>query len=122
MLITNLSNTKKESVSSVEQMKKYIDFYANHCNVNNFIFRELMDYDKRALFLKPRLSTILQTSGKIGDSVGSPPRNSTILENLIKYHWNHLNISRVAWNDDLNKSIMKYNLDKEYCTVDLKLL
>lgn len=38
----------KESVNSVEKMKEYIDFYAS-LGANNFIFRELMDYDKTAI-------------------------------------------------------------------------
>lgn len=38
----------KESVNSVEEMKKYIDYYAT-LGANNFIFRELMDYDRLAI-------------------------------------------------------------------------
>ena len=38
----------KESVNSVEEMKKYLDFYST-LGANNFIFRELMDYDKTAI-------------------------------------------------------------------------
>lgn len=38
----------KESVNSVNEIKKFIDFYAS-LGANNFIFRELMDYDKTAI-------------------------------------------------------------------------
>ena len=38
----------KESVNSVEEIKKFIDFYGS-LGANNFIFRELMDYDKTAI-------------------------------------------------------------------------
>lgn len=38
----------KESVNSIEEMKKYLDFYST-LGANNFIFRELMDYDKTAV-------------------------------------------------------------------------
>ena len=38
----------KESVNSVEKMKEYVDYYAS-LGANNFIFRELMDYDKTAV-------------------------------------------------------------------------
>lgn len=45
----------------------------------------------------------------------------TILNNLIKYNWNHLNISRTSYDDELNKKIMRYDLEKEYCSMnDLK--
>jgi len=37
----------KESVNSKYEIKKYIDFY-NKLGANNFIFRQLMDYDKSA--------------------------------------------------------------------------
>lgn len=54
--ITNKSDMKhrlscvllKESINSVEEMKKYLDFYSK-LGANNFIFRELMDYDKTAV-------------------------------------------------------------------------
>lgn len=45
--------------------------------------------------------------------------NDTILNNLIKYNWNHLNISRAGYNDALNKKIMRYANDKEYCDEDM---
>lgn len=44
--------------------------------------------------------------------------NDTILNNLIKYNWNHLNISRVHWDDKINREIMKYAVDKEYCDMN----
>ncbi len=54
--ITNNSNLKhrisclllKESVNSISEMKKFVDFYES-LGANNFIFRELMDYDKTAI-------------------------------------------------------------------------
>ena len=56
LTVTNNSNLHhrlsclllKESVCSVHKMKKYIDDYAN-IGVNNFIFRELMDYNHTAI-------------------------------------------------------------------------
>lgn len=45
--------------------------------------------------------------------------NDTILNNLIKYNWNHLNISRASYNDKLNREIMRYNIEKEYCTMEM---
>lgn len=44
--------------------------------------------------------------------------NDIILNNLIKYNWNHLNISRASYIDELNKRIMRYNSEKEYCSMD----
>ena len=45
--------------------------------------------------------------------------NDTILNNLIKYKWNHLNISRASYDDKLNREIMRFNTEKEYCTMDM---
>ncbi len=45
--------------------------------------------------------------------------NDIILNNLIKYNWNHLNISRTHYNDSVNKRIMRYNTEKEYCTNEM---
>lgn len=82
---------------------------------------------------EPTLSPILPDVCKIVDDLGFRKRcittngsqllktqnNSTVLENLMKYHWNHLNISRAAIEDSMNKEIMKYNIEKEYCTVEM---
>lgn len=38
----------KEGIHTVEDIKKYLDFYGN-IGANNFIFRELMDYDHNAV-------------------------------------------------------------------------
>lgn len=38
----------KESVNSVEKIRDYVDFYTK-LGANNFIFRELMDYDETAI-------------------------------------------------------------------------
>lgn len=35
----------KNGINSIEEMKKYMDYYINK-GIDNFIFRELMDYDK----------------------------------------------------------------------------
>ena len=43
--------------------------------------------------------------------------NDTVLNNLIKYNWNHLNISRVSADDKINKKIMRYEKDSEYCSM-----
>lgn len=42
-----------------------------------------------------------------------------IINNLIKYNWDHLNISRVSYNDILNKKIMRFNEEKSYCSIDM---
>lgn len=39
----------------------------------------------------------------------------TVLENLIKYGWQHLNISRTSTDDKLNQEIMRYNSHEGYC-------
>jgi hypothetical protein len=57
--ITNHSDMKhrisclllKEEVNSVEKMKEYLDTYID-MGANNFIFRELMDYDTTAINLE----------------------------------------------------------------------
>lgn len=82
---------------------------------------------------EPSLSPILTDVLKIVDDLGFRKRTitsngsgllniqdgDTILNNLIKYNWNHLNISRASYNDDLNRQIMRYNVEKEYCTMDM---
>ncbi len=45
--------------------------------------------------------------------------NDTILGHLIRNGWNHLNISRTHYDDDINKSIMRYGQDKEYCSIPM---
>ena len=82
---------------------------------------------------EPSLSPILTDVLKIVDDLGFRKRTitsngsgllnvqngDTILNNLIKYNWNHLNISRASYDDDLNRKIMRYNIEKEYCTMDM---
>lgn len=38
-----------------------------------------------------------------------------VIEQLIRYQWNHLNISRVSRDDNQNRSIMRYGREEEYC-------
>lgn len=45
--------------------------------------------------------------------------SDTVLDTLMKYKWNHLNISRAAYDDALNRQIMKYNVDNDYCTMEM---
>lgn len=45
--------------------------------------------------------------------------NDTILNQLIRYHWDHLNISRASRFEEQNRQIMRYASDKEYCTVEM---
>lgn len=82
---------------------------------------------------EPTLSPILTDVMKLVDDLGFRKRTittngsglfniqngDTILNNLIKYHWNHLNISRASYNDSLNRQIMRYAAEKEYCTVEM---
>ena len=82
---------------------------------------------------EPTLSPILSDVLQLIDSYGFRKRtittngsgllniqqNNTILNNLIKYNWNHLNISRASYDDKLNKKIMRYNAEKEYCTMEM---
>lgn len=42
---------------------------------------------------------------------------NTTLENLMKYHWNHLNISRASANDEINRRIMS-PCDSNYCSMN----
>ena len=39
----------------------------------------------------------------------------TVIEHLIKHHWDHLNISRTSPSDELNQVIMRYNSSEGYC-------
>lgn len=78
---------------------------------------------------EPTMSPILTEVLKMIDSYGFRKRtittngsglfriqdNDTILNNLIKYNWNHLNISRASFDDELNQKIMRYSSNKEYC-------
>lgn len=82
---------------------------------------------------EPTLSPILTDVLKMIDKLGFRKRtittngsgllniqdNDTILNNLIKYKWDHLNISRASYNDKLNKGIMRYNIEKEYCSMEM---
>ena len=44
--------------------------------------------------------------------------NSTIIENLEKYHFDHLNISRVHFDETKNQEIMRYNDLQNYCSLE----
>lgn len=82
---------------------------------------------------EPTMSPILTEVLKMVDSYGFRKRtittngsgllrtqdNDTILNNLITYNWNHLNISRASYNDELNRKIMRFASDKEYCSMDM---
>jgi len=82
---------------------------------------------------EPTMSPILTEVLKMVDSYGFRKRtittngsglfqiqdNDTILNNLIKYNWDYLNISRASYDDELNRKIMRYVSDKEYCTMDM---
>lgn len=41
--------------------------------------------------------------------------NERVIDQLIRYNWNHLNISRASESDELNLKIMRYHKDEEYC-------
>ncbi|MBR3834937.1 MAG: radical SAM protein [Lachnospiraceae bacterium] len=41
--------------------------------------------------------------------------NERIIEQLIRYNFDHLNISRASEKDELNLRIMRYHKDEEYC-------
>lgn len=45
--------------------------------------------------------------------------NDIILNHLIKNNFDYLNISRVSSSDEENKRIMRYNVEKEYCDMDM---
>ena len=82
---------------------------------------------------EPTLSPILTDVLKMVDSYGFRKRtittngsgllkvqdNDIILNNLIKYGWSHLNISRASYDDKLNREIMKFSAEKEYCSMDM---
>lgn len=82
---------------------------------------------------EPTLSPILTEVMKLVDSYNFRKRtittngsgllrtqdNDTILNNLIKYKWNHLNISRASYDDELNRKIMRYDSEKEYCSMEM---
>ena len=38
-----------------------------------------------------------------------------VIDELIRYNWNHLNISRTSYSDEVNRRIMRYCKDEEYC-------
>ena len=54
-----------------------------------------------------------------GSALLNTMNNDTIINHLINYKWDHLNISRVSHDDIINRRIMNYNIDEEYCTVDM---
>lgn len=78
---------------------------------------------------EPSMSPILTDVMEIVDRLGFRKRTitsngsglfikqngDTILNNLKKYHWDHLNISRTSWDDNVNKRIMRYDDEKQYC-------
>lgn len=82
---------------------------------------------------EPTMSPLLTDVLKLVDAYGFRKRtittngsglfriqeNDTILNNLIKYHWDHLNISRVSENDALNRRIMRFASDQEYCSMHM---
>lgn len=41
--------------------------------------------------------------------------NDALINHLVKYGWNHLNISRAHYDDAMNKEIMRYKCGEEYC-------
>ena len=54
-----------------------------------------------------------------GSALLKTVENDTIINHLIKNKFNHLNISRTTYKDELNREIMRYNRDKEYCTDEM---
>lgn len=54
-----------------------------------------------------------------GSGLLSIQDGDTILNNLIKYNWDHLNISRASYDDTLNQHIMCFNEDEQYCTIEM---
>ena len=82
---------------------------------------------------EPTLSPLLTEVLKLVDKYGFRKRtittngsgllkvqdNNIILNNLIKYNWNHLNISRVSPDDSINRAIMNYSTDSEYCDMNM---
>lgn len=79
--------------------------------------------------LSPILTDVLQMVDNLnfrkrtittnGSGLFNTQNNDTILNNLIKYGWNHLNISRASYDDNINREIMRYNTEKEYCTMEM---
>lgn len=78
--------------------------------------------------LSPILTDVLQmvdsynfrkrTITSNGSGLFNIQNGSPIIDNLIKYKWDHLNISRAHYNDDMNRKIMRFNTEKEYCTME----
>lgn len=58
-----------------------------------------------------RKRTITTNGSHLLDNING----NTVIENLIKYHWDHLNISRTSPSDKLNQEIMRYNCSEGYC-------
>ncbi|MBO4878193.1 MAG: radical SAM protein [Ruminococcus sp.] len=78
---------------------------------------------------EPTLSPLLTEVLKLVDKYGFRKRtittngsgllrvqdNDIILNNLIRYKWDHLNISRVSPDDSINRAIMRFSEGSEYC-------
>lgn len=54
-----------------------------------------------------------------GSALLNTSDNDIILNHLIQNHFDYLNISRAASTDAENKKIMRYNMEKEYCTNEM---
>ena len=50
----------KEGVHTVDQIKDYVNFYKESYGVDNFIFRQLMDYDHKAI--NPKIMEYYETN------------------------------------------------------------
>lgn len=62
-----------------------------------------------------RKRTITSNGSHLLDTVNG----NTIIEHLIKNHWDHLNISRTSPSDEINQTIMRYNSTEGYCSNDM---
>lgn len=54
-----------------------------------------------------------------GSALLNTVQNDTVVNHLINNGFNHLNISRASYDDTLNRAIMRYNTEREYCTDDM---
>lgn len=129
--VAQLRYEHKKALYQKEHIKD-VDKYLNRLNEVLKIIRPL-NPSVSITGGEPTLSPILTEVLKLVDSYNFRKRtittngsgllniqdNDIILNNLIKYNWNHLNISRASYNDDLNREIMRYNIEKEYCTMDM---
>lgn len=82
---------------------------------------------------EPTISPILTDVLKLIDKYGFRKRTittngsglfniqdgDTILNNLIKYNWDYLNISRASYDDAKNRQIMRFQTEGAYCTMDM---